>query len=99
MEQSEASIDHVIPQKFGGKSGPKTAVHKICNSIKGHSLVPIEPQTYRERRNKIMKRLERRGRKVKKIKPPINKRPMPQSWIGAGVIMDDTGKLFFSDSV
>lgn len=97
MDVTEASLDHVIPQKFGGKSGPKTAVHKICNSIKGHSLIPIKPETYRERKAKILARLVKRVKKSKKKNLNVNNRPMPKSWEGAGVIMDDTGKLFFRE--
>lgn len=95
MELADASLDHVIPQKFGGQSGPKTAVHKICNSIKGHSLEPKSPELYRALKERIKNRLVKRAKR--KSKPPVNKRPMPKSWEGAGVIMDDTGKLFFRE--
>lgn len=97
MEPGDASLDHLIPQKFGGKSGPKTAVHKICNSIKGHSLVPIDPEIYRIKRARIESRLIVRVKKRTKKKGTVNNRPMPKSWEGAGVIMDDTGKLFFRE--
>lgn len=97
MERKDASIDHVIPQKFGGKSGPKKAAHQICNSVRGHDLGEIDQSYYLKQRQKIEARLEKRTRRV--IKKHIRSEERSKFWQGAGVIQDDTGKLFFTDSV
>ncbi len=57
MTLEESSIDHVIPQKFGGQSGPKMGAHKICNSIRGHDMTERLPGYYQARREYLEKRM------------------------------------------
>lgn|SRR5689334_19274134 len=61
MTREEASIDHVIPQKFGGLHSPLQAAHKICNSFRGHSLEPMPAEYFLENRLRIERRTMKKG--------------------------------------
>ena len=56
MTREEASIDHLIPQKFGGIHSPLQAAHMICNSFRGHDLQPKPPEYFLENRLRIERR-------------------------------------------
>jgi 5-methylcytosine-specific restriction endonuclease McrA len=75
MTLEDVSVDHVIPKKYGGHSGPQKAAHKICNSFRGHALDTIHPDIYRANREKVMHKLKKRAiRNAKKKARDDNKK-------------------------
>ena len=74
MLPEDASVDHVIPQKFARKYPsadpiPLRAAHKICNSVRGHDMWDRPPYYYHEERLRIEARLRnKQKRKTKKAK-------------------------------
>jgi len=79
MLPEEASVDHIIPQKYTPSKWPDNdpvplrAAHKLCNSIRGHDLTERPPYYYHEERLKIEKKLKHRAKiknKAKKVIAP-----------------------------